>query len=163
MRMLNDYMRLTKSYLKSYVYYQQALENIAQGIKEKEMELNSEPVKITNYGKDMGGVPSELNSTELAADRRILLEREKTAMLQDFKRLKNHVAKLNKAISLLPEDERQAIELYYVQRVRYDSMAKTLYCSERWCKAKVNKGLRSISLMLFGIKAYDTVSFIQSN
>lgn len=159
--MLNDYIKLTKDYLKNYVYYQQAIKNLEADINDRELELKSESVKIANYSAEASG-ESELNSTERAADSRIVLEKEKASMIKDLERVRKQLTKIDEAIGLLPTDEQEAVKMFYVDRLNYRAMSDRNHFSERWCKKKVNAGTKAIAFMIFGTRAEENVLFVQS-
>ena len=59
----NDYVKLTKDYLRNYPYYKQAVENMTDDIEEIKVRLADESPKTPSYGLETGGGHSELNAT----------------------------------------------------------------------------------------------------
>ena len=72
----NDYVKLTRDYLKNYSCYMDYVEKAFARCDEIDLELADESIKTTTYGLEQGG-GSELTPVERAASRRMKLKSEK--------------------------------------------------------------------------------------
>lgn len=156
----NDYLKLTKEYLKNFAYYQQAISSISEDIEDIRRQLATESIKAPAYGSDPGGGFNELNGTERAADKRIRLTKVSEELQENCRVLERQMKKVTAAINTLPEDERQAVQMYYMDCMTYGVISEKLHLSERSCKRLISKATRSIAFMLFGLTANRNVFFI---
>jgi len=156
----NDYLTLTKEHLRNYVYYEQAITNLTADIADIQHQLADESIKTTSYGSDLPGGFNELNGTEQAADERIQLRTKYPDLIRSLNRIRKLMQHLQENIKLLPEDEREAIELFYCQRLSYSAMGRSTHMSERSCRRKVSTATRSLALMMYGLYSQEDVLFI---
>ena len=156
----NDYLKLTKEYLKNFAYYRQAISSISEDIEDIRRQLATESIKAPAYGSDTGGGFNELNGIERAAENRIRLTRVSEELQENCRVLQRQMKKVTAAIETLPEDERQAIQMYYMDRMNYGTMSEKLHLSERSCKRRISKATRSIAFMLFGLATQRDVFFV---
>lgn len=159
----NDCVWLTKSYLKNFSYYRQAVKNLETDIADLEQELLSSGAKIASYGPSVGGASGgALNGTEHGAERRMEIEQEILVKRSELGKLRGQLLKLKSALNLLPDDERTVIRLYYIDRLSYALITQQIHFSERWIRNKLGSGVRSVAIMLFGARADASLCFIHS-
>lgn len=158
--MLNDYIMLTKSYLKNYASYQQELQSIDRGILERKIELQSEPIKIATYGHTTREGSGELNSTEHAATNRLRLRQEIQVLECDKSILSGHIERMKEAVSTLSEEATELVKMIYIEQRSYKVASEKLHCSERWCKERTNRAIRDIAVCLFGEKVKNNIIFV---
>lgn len=156
----NDYLKLTKDYLKNFAYYRQAITSISEDIEDIHRQLATESIKAPAYGSDTSGGFSELNGTERAAEKRIRLSKVSEELEENCRVLKRQMKKVTAAIATLPEEEQEAIRMYYMDHLNYYAMSERLHLSERSCKRRVSKATHNIALMLFGLTAQRDVFFV---
>lgn len=156
----NDYLKLTKDYLKNFAYYRQAINSISEDIEDIRKQLATESIKAPAYGSDTSGGFNELNGIERAAENRIRLTKVSEELQENCRVLERQMKKVTAAINTLPEDERQAVQMYYMDRMTYGVISEKLHLSERSCKRRISKATRSIAFMLFGLTANRNVFFV---
>ena len=156
----NDYLKLTKDYLKNFAFYRQAITSISEDIEDIQRQLATESIKAPAYGSDTAGGFNELNGTERAAENRIRLTRVSKELQENCRVLKRQMNKVTAAIDTLPVEEQEAIRLYYMERLNYYAMSERLHLSERSCKRRVSHATHNIALMLFGLTARRDVFFV---
>lgn len=154
----NDCIKLTKQHLRNYKYYVTALENITEDIKCKELELQDQSIKATDYGSVHGG-GSELNTTEQAAELRIKLAQEKENLIQTRKELQRQVSKIDKSMAKLPDEEREIVNLFYIQKMSYDNLSQHTHYGERKNRRLLREAEQHLAIMFYGIKADEDVFF----
>lgn len=155
----NDYVKLTREYLRNLVYYVEAVKNLNAEIEDIENELGSVSIKSPGMSEGGGGTP-ELNTVEqAAADREELVDKYQELVFERAK-LRNQIDKVKSAVSKLPDDEHEAIKLFYFDRMDYSGMMRIRNYSRRTCQRRVLDATRSIALMLFGERAKKHVAFI---
>lgn len=156
----NDCIKLTKQHLRNYKYYVTALENITEDIKCKELELQGQSIKATEYGSiPGGGGGSELNVTEQAAELRIKLTQEKEDLIQKRKELQRQVNKIDRSMAKLPEEEREIVNLFYIQRMSYDNLSQHTHYGERRNRKMLREAEQHLAIMFYGIKADEDLFF----
>lgn len=155
----NDYARLTKDYLQNISYYRVAIVNMTDGIREMEESLRDVSPKIASYEQTAGGA-SVLNIVEAESERRLLKIAECKEQLHELHKLKRQVEKIERGIASLPEEEKQAVTLFYIRKLTYKDMAEHLKWSERTCRRRVSAGTKNIALMLFGERAKRQILFV---
>lgn len=103
MKEYNDYVGMTKRYLKSYTQLHITVKNLDEGIEAQKTMLQDEAVAISRYGDEPGGGSSELNATESAANRRIMIENCITEMERDKAEIECILRKVNRALEGLSD------------------------------------------------------------
>ena len=154
----NDCIKLTKQHLRNYKYYVTALENITEDIKCIELELQNQGIKATEYGNIPGG-GSELSTTEQAAELRIRLTQEKEDLIQKRKELQRQVNKIDRSMAKLPEEEREIVNLFYIQHMSYDGLSQHTHYGERRNRKMLREAEQHLAIMFYGIKADEDVFF----
>lgn len=157
----NDYLKLTKDYLRNYPYYKQAVKSISDDIKDIQTRLSYESPKITTYGENTGGGYKELNGTEQAAEKRIWLERQCEELRENRRQLQTQIDKVDTAMSKLSTEDREIVELFYFDKLTHRNLAQRIYISERSSKRHVQKATEGIALMLFGIDTQRNIFFLR--
>ncbi len=148
----NDYIRLTKGYLRNMVYYQVAISNMKEDLKEMEDSLGD--AKIASYEANPGG-QNELNGVESRADKAIRYKEH----AKQVQKLERQVQKIERCIDNLPPDQKDAVKMYYLYRQSYDEMVSSLHISHSTCRRRVNGGTKAVAMMLFGERAGEQIQF----
>lgn len=157
----NDYLVLTRNYLRKYPQLQQTMKNLLEVIDEIDLELQDESIKTASYGPEAGGSAPELNGTEQAASNRLQLDQRRRELIVYWRRVSGLCRRLAAALGDLPEKDRQCIELYFFQRCTYEQMARMLYSSERTCRRSVQRAVMHIAVRLFGVQVEDEIIFVR--
>lgn len=157
----NDYLKLTKEYLRSLNYYREAEKNLSGEIEDIGRELDGVSIRSANAGSEVHGGGSELNGVEREAETRMHLENQYAELLMERSQLQKQIGKLERAIGTLPQDEKEAVELFFCNRMSYADISVTMSYSERTCRRHVSNATKSIAFMLFGDRANRRVEFIQ--
>ena len=123
----NDYLKLTKEYLRNLNYYREAEKNLASALTDINAELGSVSIKSSNATNDeVHGASLGLNSVERAAAYRINLEHRYAEIIVERGLLRKHIDKLTRAISTLPRAEQEVVRLFFIDRLRYTRISETL-------------------------------------
>ena len=155
----NDYIRLTINYLRDFVYDKGAVETLASRITELKETLADVSTKIAGYEQPQGG-SGELSAVEAEASKRINDEQLLNYYEKSLRKMRYHLFRIEKALELLGEEDRQAIELHYQNRMNYKEMAPVMNWSPRTCKRRVGESTKVIAYMLFGDKAKEDIYFV---
>lgn len=156
----NDYLNLTREYLRKYPCYQQAVQSISEDIHDIQVRLSSESVKTPSYG-DTGGGYAELNGTEQAADRRLWLERQCEELQANRRALQVQLGKVDAAMDKLSAEDRELVQLFYFSRLSHQELSRKFFISERSSKRHVRRATDTIALMLFGLDTQRDVFFLR--
>lgn len=154
----NDYLKLTRDYLKNYRYYCERAENLKQDICDLMQELRSVPLSSPVFGAGGGGARAD-SSVEREAALRIEQRDKFDALTDERAKLVRQIRKLKSAMNNLPKEEQDAVRLYYFDRMGYDAIMCVQHWSNRTCARRVNDGVRKVALMLFGEQASQPVAF----
>nr|DAK40403.1 MAG TPA: Protein of unknown function (DUF722) [Caudoviricetes sp.] len=151
MREYDDYIRLTRQYLKKYNQLKIAVQNLDDEIRAQEMLLENESIPSVRYGDDaVSGGSGELNVTEAAADRRIKAEKRIERMRQEKNELERILRKIDRALDGVSDLEGEIIRERYMEGRSWMEIAKTLNYTEKWTRDKGSKALYDIALMVYG-------------
>ena len=154
----NDYVKLTKGYLRNLSYYRIAVVNMTDDIKEMAESLSDVSTKIASYEQTAGG-NSELNAVEAETARRAEQSIRYKEHAHALRKLQLQIKKLERCIAELPDEEREAIRLFYMERLNYDDITEYLHISHSTCKRRINRATKAIAVMLFGDRADKPVQF----
>ncbi|MBR2215979.1 MAG: hypothetical protein IJ849_09505 [Selenomonadaceae bacterium] len=157
----NDYLKLTKDYLRNYPYYKQAVKSITEDITDIRERLALESPKTAKYSTESGGGYSELNGVEQAANKRMWLERRCDELQENRRALQRQTEKVDAAVNALSTEEQKIIQLFYFEGLTHQALAERIHLSERSSRRRVKKATDSIALMLFGLDAQKTFFFIR--
>lgn len=157
----NDYIKLTRNYLETLVYLEQALKNIDTDILETEQELHDIPIATTKLSLEPGGA-SELTTVE----RLSYLRNHKAENLIKLKikrgQIATHITKLHTSIEKLEPDERDTVKMAYLEGMKLIRISEIINLSERSCRRRVRSAIEHLAIMLFGASAKEDIFFIQS-
>ena len=157
----NDYLKLTKDYLREYETYKAAVRAITQTVCDLRRGLAGQTIKTVRYDDVPGGGGAGLNSVEQAAENRIHDEDRLTALEQELERLKMQVQRVDFALAALGGEEMTIVEMFYFQRLGYAVMATRIHASERTCRRRVHDVTQKIALLIFGIRTKEKVMFLK--
>jgi RNA polymerase sigma factor (sigma-70 family) len=156
----NDYLRLTKSYLREIDYYKTSARLLREKISDIEADLRGISTKIASYESTHGGY-SDLNGIEAGTERRMQQESNLAKSKAELKIMEKHIAHIDVCINTLPAEEQNALRLYYIDKLTYGELSQKIGWSERTCKRKVMDATKSIAWMLFGDNVNQDVLFIE--
>lgn len=149
----NDYIRLTKGYLRNLVYYRVAISNMSEDIAEDKESIGSAKI-IATYETNPGGA-SELNGVEASAEKSMRCSEQMRQLIK----LQRQVKKLERCIDSLSADEKEAVRMFYLYRQTYEEMSSSLHISISTCRRRVSKGTKAVAVMLFGERAGEQIQF----
>ncbi len=156
----NDYLRITREYLRSYIQHQQAVKILTDDIDDIRGELSGKCGKMTaSYSGQPGGGFQELTGPERTVDTHVNL-RVRIAELYAYRRdVMEHLESMDRAIRSLTEEEQQMVKYFFHERKSYKDIAETLNLSERSCQRRVSHIVRQVAKSIFGALASEEVKF----
>lgn len=156
----NDYITLTKSYLREYPSLKSAERNLLELIDGIDLELQDVSVKAAAYGVDHAGGAKDLTDTEQAADKRLHLTHRRWELIQYWRRVSSLCKRIDTALTALSSDDRQLMQSYYFDRIGYTEVSRVMHSSERSCRRRVQQVTTQVASMLFGPFAKEQVMFV---
>lgn len=157
-RECNDYLQLTRKYLRNYCYYCEAIKNLTQELDDIQAGLRA--VSIASPGFGAGGGRGDMTPTEREADLRIEQKNKYMELACERTTLKQQTEKLQSAMKRLSKEEQEAIRLFFFEGMNHEAIARTQMWSLRTCKRRVNDAVHKVALMLFGKRSKQTVAFV---
>lgn len=157
----NDYLKLTKDYLREYETYKAGVKAITQTVCDLRRGLAGQTIKTVKYDDVPGGGGAGLNSVEQAAETRIHDKARLAVLEQELERLKMQVQRIGFALAALEGEEMTIVEMFYFQRLGYAVMATRIHASERTCRRRVHDVTQKIALLIFGIRTKEKVMFLK--
>ena len=151
MKEYNDYVAMTRKYLKDYYQLQIAGKNLAEEIEAQTMMLQSESVAISRYGGELGGGSGELNAVEAAADRRTKMKQQIEDMKRDQAEIERVLRKIDRALEGLSDGDRDLVQGHFIDGYSWGQLGNKAYCTEKWARDKGNKALKEVAFMVFGV------------
>lgn len=164
MREYNDYISITRRYLKNYNQFKISVENMQDDIKylEESIDRNMNiAAPISRYGDEPSGGTSELNAVERAADQRMHMEKQLDALKLNVKELTLRIRKIDRAIDSLKKEDSEIIKEFYFDDYDWEFIGHTHSLSPKRARDRGGAALKQIAFMIFGVKAKPYgVSFI---
>ena len=111
----NDYYRLTEGYLRNYRDLQMALAVMMKNRTDLVVELSNTKTPIVQYGIAIRGGES-LTHPEGGAEKAIILQRDLWTLNRDIESVEGQLQKINYALSVLSDTERDCVNLRYFER-----------------------------------------------
>lgn len=147
----NDYVMLTKWYLRRYEqlkYTAESMRRQAEEIRE-ELAMEDAAAPIAKYGGQVEGGSSELNAVESDVERRI--RKEKRADNYDIEavRIENRIYQVNHAYASLSDEAKTLVHGYYFEGKRWQDLADILHISEDWARKSGAKAVRQMAGIIF--------------
>lgn len=152
----NDYIDLTKKYLRKYHVFQLTAKALEDDIKSKENILSASldlGAAIAKYGDTPAGGNSELNEVEAACERHLKMEADVQNMKNDLSALQSRMAKIRTALGVNDDIVRHIVEDYYMNGYSWEQVSCMYNYSPRWCREKAKKAVRDMAVVIFGMKA----------
>lgn len=157
MKEYNDYVNLTRSWLKSYNDFKSSIQIMNSDLKTLEAEIeianNIAVPPIAKYSSEPGGGTSELNTVETAAAKLIKLKSNIERLKNDQLEINRILSKIDIAIEALNSDEICLIRGHYINSESWRALGHKLCYSEEWARKKGGIALKRMALMLWGVKA----------
>lgn len=154
MRGYNDYVFLTKRYLKSYTYLKKSVEFMKGDIEALETELKlGVAAPIAKYGDEPRGGCPELNTVETAVDKRIRLKNRIDALREDILTTQRLLDKVDRALQSLDVNTKHMVMDHYYAGMGWEEVGDRYHYSGKRAGEIGRKALENVALMLFGIKA----------
>lgn len=142
----NDYLKLTKEYLKNMRYHEQALRNLRTDASTLEYELNcaaQSSIEKQSYVRDL---------------KRQDLMRVQTSII----RLENHLQKMRESIHQLSREEQEIIDLVFIRRLTAIETGERVGLCERSVHRHVRSAIENLAAMIFGSVALDDIHFVRA-
>lgn len=158
-RECNDYLQLTRKYLRNYRYYCEAIKNLTQELDEIKTGLSA--ISIASPGFGAGGGKGELNSTEREAALRIEQKNKYLELTNERTALQHQAEKLQSAMGKLTGEEQTALQLFFFEGLDYNAIVRLQAWSRATCKRRISSGVHKVALMLFGQRATQNVAFVR--
>ena len=157
-RECNDYLQLTRKYLRNYCYYCEAIKNLTQELDDIQAGLRA--VSIASPGFGAGGGRGDMTPTERETDLRIEQKNKYMELACERTTLRQQTEKLKSAMGKLPKEEQEAIRLFFFEGMDYSAITRVQPWSLRTSQRRVNEAVHKVALMLFGTRATQNVAFV---
>ena len=151
----NDYVILTKRYLKNYRLFKVSVKNLTSDLNyirnviAKDIDLAA---TIGKYGDKMSSGSNGITQTEAAFEQRQELLNKAQSIENNIHELWRIIVKIEKALDGLKEEDAEIVRDYYILGQNWDAVGEMHGYSESWVKKKGNKAVKAVALMIFGLK-----------
>ena len=156
----NDYIGVTKSYLRNYNLYTEYLNNARHTLADIDKQLASESIKTSRYGNEPSGGYSELNGIEMSATRRMELEQEREDLCKEMYSVERVISCINRSIPKLTEDKQKLIRGFYFAKKSYIELTMDYHVSKEWCRNLLRQAESELAIMVFGMKAKPAINIL---
>ena len=147
----NDYVGMTKRYLKSYNQLRITARNLDEDIEASQAMLQDESVAISRYGCELGGGSGELNAVESAANRRIEITKRIKDIQRDSIEIDRVIRKVDNAMEGLNEVDRDLVWGHYVDGYSWMQLGIKHGYTEKWARDHGSRAVKQVAFMIFGI------------
>ena len=141
----NDYIAITRRWLKDYNLFKVTIKNMNKNIEAQQ--------QILEYGDSPKGGGAELNAVEMAADDRIKRQQDIYEAMMNRDDIQRHIDRLDSAIDSLEDEDREVLQEHYLEGDSWEHIGHNRHYSEQWARKKGGKALRQVAFILFGLKA----------
>lgn len=152
----NDYILLTKKYLRNYNKFKLTAQVLEKDIQNRERLLDDSldiNASIARYGDGPSGGHSELNAIEAACERRLKTAREVQDKKRDLASLRCLLDKVEAAFMVVDCDIRDIVTDYYVDGYSWEQVSVKHHYSARWCREKCKTAVEDMAAVIFGLKS----------
>ncbi len=163
----NDYVSLTKRYLKNYKLFKVSIDNLTNDLNAIKAIIDNDSdlvAPIAHYGEKMPNASDGITQTEKAWERRQAMLINAQSLENNIRELTRIVAKIEKALEGLEEEDANIVREFYMEKFCWEEIGNDHGYSESWVRKRGNKAVANIALMLFGLKAspeHQTVVFAE--
>ena len=150
----NDYIMITKQYLRQYNQLRFTAESKriqAKGIREELAGSSDIAAPIAKYGDQAGGGSPELNAVEAAANRRVKNAEKADWCEEEAKRIEHLLEVVDHALASLDDRDQALIRGHYLEKKTWLELAMDLYLSEDWARKSGARAVRTMAAIIFGI------------
>jgi len=148
----NDYVNITRQYLKNYNMLFITRENLMRMVKDLQDEMiPSAPV--ARYGNMPSGGTGELNSVESMADGNMMRDKRIRQMEQDIEHINRLFEMLSRSIGALDQAEQEILHDAYIDGKSWGEIGRDRYITEKWARQRAGKAIRKVAMMMFGMDA----------
>ena len=155
MREYNDYVSLTKRYLKNYNQFKVSVENMKEDIRSLEESIEKSlhvSAPIAKYGDEPSGGTSELNSVERAADQLVQMKQRLCVMKTDMGELSKVIVKIDRALGGLKEKDVEIINERYFYGYSWEQIGDKHCYTAKWARDRGSEAVKQLAFMMFGMK-----------
>ncbi len=149
----NDYLILTREYLKGYKRLTQMRKGWIAEMGDAERELASVPVATPRYGDEPGGGSGESSPTERLAARRMALRERYGVRERDVAEIARLDALLRRAFAALGEEDARILKSHYINGATWYDIGDELGYSYQGIRKKGSRALHALAQYIFGLKA----------
>lgn len=136
-----DKINEVESFLYNYKSIKLAIENLKM-----ELATMDEPSISAIQYKECTGKTNKFNSD---VENKIL---QKELLKSRIEHMETKIKQIDKALSILPDIEREIIQYRYIEGKNYYEFTYKIYKSERQARRLKNKALQKIVIVFFGIE-----------
>ena len=150
----NDYIAITRRWLKDYNLFKVTVKNMNKDIEAQQQILDmGSAAPVAKYGDIPKGGSPELNAVEMAADDRIKRQQDIYKAVMNRDDIQRHIDRIDSAIDSLEDEDREVLQEHYLQGDSWEHIGHNRHYSEQWARKKGGKALRQVAFILFGLKA----------
>ena len=158
----NDYMLLTRRYLKDYKKMQSDIGVWEQQKADIKSELSDVSVAISCYGGEPGGGSGDMTVVERQAETRAKLQTRLSLLDHNIGELRRVMKTVETAVSALEPEACEIVWDHYVERVEWNVIADRLYLSSAAVRQRGHRAIRDVANTIFVNRAgtYEQVVLI---
>lgn len=152
----NDYVRTVRIWMKEYNNFKAMVDAMDEDIEAQTRLLDQASdltAPIAKYDGMPRGGSSPLTAVESAAQDRI---RRQYAIYQERlnrDEVQRILDRINRALHSLPQEEREVLTEFYIEKKSWDQIGDSHHYSERWARDKGGKALKTMAFFIFGVRA----------
>lgn len=149
----NDYVLLTKHYLRQYWRFQEAAKSKriqAKNIREEVARSLDVAAPIAKYGGQIGGGSPELNSVEAAYELHVRKAEQARQCDAQADVIEHRLELVDHALACLDEREQRLVKGYYFEKKRWVDLASEMNFSETWARKIGGRAVKTMAAIIFG-------------
>lgn len=148
MQIKDKYYKSTESLLYNYNMLKVSIENMKIEIEEVREEDGMTAIEYsTEKTSPTFKITSQTEDTAIKNIEYADLLKRRIELTQ------NKITRLDNAIEVLPETEKEIIVKYYIEGKEWWKVAGEVHCNERWCRELRKRAINKISVGIYGYTA----------
>ena len=152
----NDYVFLTKKYLRNYNKFKLTAKVLEEDIQSKERLLDESldvGAAVARYGDMPSGGHSELNAVEAACERHMKARADIHSQKESLASIRGLLNKIDTAFAVVEYGIQDIVRDYYINGYSWEQISMRYHYSARWCREKSKKAVSDMAAVIFGLKS----------
>lgn len=152
----NDYISITRRWLKEYNTFKATVASMTADIDAQEEILTKSldlGAPIAKYDSMPRGGEGDLNAVERQTEDRLRRQESIYRARLNRDEIQRIIDQIDRAVGSLSFEEQDLLRGYYMAGQSWHDLGYERHYSERWAREKAGKALKTVAFIIFGVKS----------